>query len=204
MDLIASPSPEEVLIVPRAELFHGGSVHGFMTRGVEAFLAVIARHSAFRPRAQVEDDPSLKQIIPYTIVRHRDRLFLFQRSRAGEEVRLHGRYSIGVGGHINRRDVEGATDIVAAGLRREMEEELRIDAPWRARLVGVLNDESNTVSQVHFGLVHVVEVERPAVRVRESDSLSGRLADPQEVRALRDRMESWSQLILDAADPIAL
>ncbi len=204
MDLIASPSPEEVLIVPRAELFHGGSVHGFMTRGVEAFLAVIARHSAFRLRAQVEDDPSLKQIIPYTIVRHRDRLFLFQRSRAGGEARLHGKYSIGVGGHINRRDVEGATDIVAAGLRRELEEELRIDAPWHPRLVGVLNDESNTVSQVHFGLVHVVEVERPAVRVRESDSLSGRLADPQEVRALRDRMESWSQLILDAADPIAL
>ncbi len=195
---------EEVLIVPRAALFSRVSVHGFVTRDVDAFLDVIAHHSTFRPRAQVEEDVSLKQIIPYMLVRYQTQLFLFQRSSAGGEARLHGKYSIGVGGHINRGDVEGAANVVAEGLRRELEEELHVDTPWRARLVGVLNDERNPVSQVHFGLVHVVEVERPAVRVREAESLSGRLADAQEVRALRDRMESWSQLILDAVDPLAL
>jgi len=195
---------EEVLVVPRSFLFDRSTVHGFTTQRVDRFLEAIARHSDFQSRAEVEENPELKQIIPYVLVRYRRQLFLFQRSSAGGEARLHGKYSIGVGGHINRRDVEGATNIVTEGLRRELEEELHLDTPWRARLVGVLNDESNSVSQVHFGLVHIIEVDRPAVRVRESESLTGRLANLDEVRALRDRMETWSQLILDAVDPLTL
>ncbi len=197
-------SPEQVLVIPRTKLFWDEPLQGFATAALDAVLDVIGRHSTFRPRSEVEDDPSVKQIIPYLIVRHRGQLFLFQRSPAGGEARLHGKYSIGVGGHINWSDVEGAADVVAAGLRRELEEELTIDGPWRARLVGVLNDDRNRVGQVHFGLVHIVEVEKPGVAVRESESLAGRLVDPHEVRALRDRMETWSQLILDAADPMAL
>ncbi len=195
---------EDVLIVPRADLFRPGAVHGFMADRAEAFLDVIAHHSAFRPRAVVENDPSLKQIIPYLMVRCRDQLFLFQRSGAGGEARLHGKYSIGVGGHINRSDVDGAADIVVEGLRRELDEELVLEGPWSARLVGVLNDDSNAVGQVHFGLVHVVEVDHPTVKVRESKTLTGRLAESEEVRGLRDRMETWSQLILDAVDPMTL
>ncbi len=195
---------EHVLVVPRAKLLQDGPIQGFAAGRFGAILEAIATHSSFRPRSEVEGDPSQKQIIPYLIVRHRGQLFLFQRSSAGGEARLHGMFSIGVGGHISRRDVEGAADFIAAGLRRELAEELTIDGPWSARFVGVLNDDLNPVGQVHFGLVHVVEVERPTVGVRESEALTGRLADPDEVRALRDRMETWSQLILDAADPMAL
>ncbi|TMJ01793.1 MAG: NUDIX hydrolase [Bacillati bacterium ANGP1] len=157
-----------------------------------------------KPRAGVEEDPSFKQIIPYLLVRHRGRLFLVQRSTEGGETRLHGKYSIGVGGHINRGDVEGAQDVIAAGLKRELEEELLIRGTWQARPVGVLNDDSNPVGQVHFGLVHVVEVDSPDISVRESDTLAGRLAALQDVRAVRGHMETWSRLILDAADPTTL
>ena len=146
----------------------------------------------------------MKQIIPYVIVRHGPRLFLLQRTTAGGEARLHGKFSLGVGGHINRSDVEAAADLVAAGLRRELEEELRIGGSWRARLVGVLNDDTDAVGQVHFGLVHVVEVASSDIAVRESDTLTGRLADTAELRDLYARMETWSQLILDAADPVTL
>lgn len=194
---------EDILVVPRAVLLPH-PVHGFTMADAEAYGARIRSRAAFRRRGDVEQDPSLKQIIPYLLVRHRNRLFLFQRTASGGEARLHGKVSIGVGGHVNRADVEGAEDVVEAGLRRELAEELVIDAPWQARLVGVLNDDTNPVGRVHFGLVHVVEVATPAVAVRESDTLSGRLADPWEVRALYDRMETWSQLILDAADPMRL
>lgn len=193
--------PEDVLIVPRAALFRPGAVDGFTRNHSQAYVEIISRQSSFRPRSQVEEDPSLKQIIPYLLVRYGDRLFLFQRTKAGGEARLHGKYSIGVGGHINRSDVNGSADVIAEGLRRELDEELIVDSPWEARLIGVLNDESNAVGQVHFGLVHVVEVARPNVRVRESDTLSGRLADSQEIRGLHDRMETWSQRILDVVDP---
>ena len=194
---------EDSLVVPRGALM-AGPVHGFTTQGATDYLARIRDHAAFRRRGDMEQDPSMKQIIPYLVVRYRGRLFLFQRSAAGGEARLHGRVSIGVGGHINRSDVEGAADVVDAGLRRELAEELVIEAPWRARLVGVLNDDTNPVGQVHFGLVHVVDVESPAIAVRESDTLSGRLAETREARALYEQMETWSQLILDAGDPMRL
>jgi len=193
---------EEILVVPREHLMNT-PVHGF-ARGPADYVTRIDRHASFRPRGQVEEDPSFKQIIPYLIVRHTDRLFLVQRSAAGNEARLRGLFSIGVGGHINRSDVVGASDLVAAGLRRELDEELVIHGAWRARLVGVLNDETNAVGRVHFGLVHVVDVESPDVAVRESDTLTGRMASREDILAVRDQMETWSRLILESADPLTL
>ena len=193
---------EEILVVPREHLVHQ-QVHGF-ARGPADYMIRIDRFASFRPREQVEEDPSFKQIIPYLIVKHTDRLFLFQRSAAGAEARLRGLFSIGGGGHINRGDVVGATDIIAAGLQRELDEELVIHGPWRARLVGVLNDDTNAVGRVHFGLVHVVDVESPDIAVRESDTLTGRMASREDVLAVRDRMETWSRLILESADPLTL
>jgi predicted NUDIX family phosphoesterase len=123
---------------------------------------------------------------------------LFRRTRAGGETRLHELYSVGVGGHVSRADLESAGDLVAAGLRRELEEELVIDGPWSARLAGVLNDDENPVGRVHFGLVYVIEVESGDVTIRETDRLTGRLADAADVRDVYPRMETWSQLVVDA------
>lgn len=196
-------SDEDILVVPRSLLLPE-PVQGFSTEGAAQFLARVRAHAVFRRRGDIEDDPSHKQIIPYLIVRHGPRLFLFQRSAVGGEARLHGKYSIGVGGHINKSDVEGAADVVGAGLKREFEEELVVSGRWQARRAGVLNDETNAVGRVHFGLVHIVVVDTADIAVKEPDVLAGRLADSSEVRALRDRMETWSQLILDAAEPAEL
>jgi predicted NUDIX family phosphoesterase len=194
---------ENVLIVPRHVLL-ADPVAGFRTREVATYVRAVSDFGQFRPRSEVEMDSSMKQIIPYLIVRHGDRLFLFQRSPAGGEPRLHGKFSVGVGGHINGDDVVDARDVIAAGVQRELQEELVIRGGWRARLVGVLNDDSTPVGRVHFGLVHVVEIDSPDVSVREPDMLSGRLAPLEDVLAVRTRMETWSQLILDAADPMTL
>lgn len=197
--------PDElILVVPRGRLLPPERLDGFFAGGVDAYVERIRRHGEFRRRGDVEEDPSLKQIIPYLIIRHGERIFLFQRSARGGEQRLRGLYSIGVGGHISREDTNGAQDVLAAGLERELHEELVIANGWRASPVGVLNEEDTPVSRVHFGVVYVVETDDPAVRVREEDRLSGRLATATEVREVRPRMESWSQRILDAADPFAL
>ncbi len=198
------PADERILVVPRSLLLTTTPLHGFHPGGVDAYADRIRRHGEFLPRALVEDDPSLKQIIPYLIIRHGGQIFLFQRSARGGEPRLQGRYSIGVGGHVAREDTGGADDFLLAGLRRELEEELIVAGPWWARHVGVLNDDQTPVGSVHFGVVYVVETERPAIRVREEDRLSGRLATAAEVRAAHEWMETWSQLILDAADPFTL
>ncbi|MDQ7850853.1 MAG: hypothetical protein RB148_11310 [Armatimonadota bacterium] len=195
---------ELILVVPRTRLLPAGGLDGFLVGGVDTYMERIHRHGEFRWRRDVEGDPSLKQIIPYLIIRHRDRIFLFQRSARGGERRLRGLYSIGVGGHIASTDAAGAPDLLGAGLARELHEELVIAGGWRARPVGVLNEEDTAVSRVHFGVVYVVETDDAAVRVREEDRLHGRLATAAEVVAARPRLESWSRRILDAADPFSL
>ncbi len=189
---------EEILVVPRAELFWNGPFRGVSTTGLEEYVLRVRRHGFFKRRGDVEEDPSLKQIIPYLIVRSGGRVMLFRRTRAGGEARLHDLHSVGVGGHIAKGDVDGAADLIAEGLRRELEEELTVNGAWSARLVGVLNDDDNPVGRVHFGLVHLVDVASGEVAIRETDRLTGRLADAGEIRAAYPGMETWSQLVVDA------
>ena len=189
---------EEILVVPRAELFWNGPFHGVASEGLNGYRERVRRFGVFRRRGDVEQDPSLKQIIPYMVVRRNGRYMLFRRTRAGSEQRLHDLYSVGVGGHIAREDVDGATDLIAAGLQRELTEELSLTGEWSARLVGVLNDDTGAVGQVHFGLVHVVDVLSGEVAIRETDRLTGGLATPAEIQTVYAYMETWSQLVLDA------
>jgi predicted NUDIX family phosphoesterase len=141
-------------------------------------------------------DPTHKQLIPYVVVRDGARVFLMQRTDAGGDARLHGRASIGVGGHLN--PVDEGDDPLMTGLRREWEEELV--TPWAPEftLVGVLNDDSNRVGAVHLGVVFTVEADGRPVDVREHDKLAGAFAEVDEVRAAWDRLETWSQLVAEA------
>ena len=194
-----SPLSEEVLVVPRAHLFPYGGFHGFSTEGLPGYLAAIAAHAYFAPRARVEDDPGLKQIIPYVVLRHQERIFLVRRTRGGSEERLREKLSVGLGGHINPEDVADA-DPVDAGMRRELTEEVDVPPGWRARPVGVINDDVEPVGRVHFGLVYIADLPTPEVRVRERSKLAGAFATPQEVRAAYERLETWSQFVVDAID----
>lgn len=190
--------PEEVLVIPRADLFPAGGFHGFTSKGVEAYLSAISAHAFFAPRDRVEHDPSLKQIIPYVVLRYRDRLFLVRRTRAGSEERLREKFSIGIGGHINPEDVGDAADPVEAGMRRELTEEVDVPAGWRVRALGVLNDDREAVGSVHFGLVYVADLPSPQIRVRETAKLRGRFVTPEEIREIYPQLETWSQFIVDA------
>jgi len=192
---------EEVLVVRRAQLFPAGAFHGFSSEGVERYLATIAAHAVFAPRDRVEHDPSLKQIIPYVVLRHQQSIFLVRRTRAGSEERLREKFSIGIGGHINPADVGDAIDPVEAGMRRELTEEVDVPPGWQARAVGVLNDDKEAVGSVHFGLVYVVDLPSTDVRVRETAKLYGAFATPEELREVYPRLETWSQFVVNAIGP---
>lgn len=189
-----SKMDEEVLVVPRNTLLAEGTFCG-MRPPLPVYLERIRSGAFFRRRGAVEDDPSLKQIIPYVVVRRGETIFLFRRTDRGGDVRLHHRYSIGIGGHVNRSDVAGV-DPIEAALAREAEEELVFQRPWTARLVGVLNDDRNPVGRVHFGLVYEAHTDGE-VSVRETDVLAGAFVPVSVVREQYDRMETWSQLVME-------
>jgi predicted NUDIX family phosphoesterase len=146
----------------------------------------------FRPRGKVEDDPSLKQIIPYLLLRDGERIFLMKRTSAGGDARLHERYSIGVGGHVNPGDAD-----VLGGLNREWREEIAADFVPEFAPLGLLNDDSNPVGAVHLGLVYAADAAGRPVAIRETHKLSGEFATLDAVAQVQDRLETWSALLFD-------
>src|SRR5439155_10318347 len=132
---------EQVLVVRREDIFPDGAWHGFVTDDLERHQRVIRESHFFKPRAEVENDSSFQQVIPYVVFRHGDRYLLTHRLRASSEKRLRHLYSLGVGGHINPEDVANG-DPVSDGMRREWEEEVVYAGAFRARPLGLIHEES--------------------------------------------------------------
>jgi predicted NUDIX family phosphoesterase len=187
---------EQVLVVKREDMFPDGAWHGFVTENLELHQKTIRDKHFFKPRAEVENDPTFQQIIPYVVFRHDDRYFLTHRLRASSERRLRKQYSLGVGGHINPGDL-GAGDPILDGLKREWEEEVVYQGTFEARLLGFLNEDSSPVSKVHLGVVFVVDGDTPTITIRETDKLAGELLTLDEMRMYYLAMESWSQIVYD-------
>lgn len=186
-------APDElVLVVPRASVVAGDGWRGVTSERLDETLATIRGEGRFEPRATMERDPLFKQVIPYLVLRDGRRYFLMRRTRAGGDERLHELYSIGVGGHLNPGDrgVEG-------GLLREWREEIAADFVPEFREVGLLNDDETDVGRVHLGVVYVADARGRPAAVRELDKLSGGFADPADIEAVRDRLETWSSLVFD-------
>jgi predicted NUDIX family phosphoesterase len=198
---------ERVLVLPRAAVPGGCDFLG-VRRATDADLTAlrtsIAVDAEWVERSTAEADPTRKQVIPYVIVRDRsepgERVFLMERTDAGGDPRLHHRATIGVGGHLNPVDGPGgaAGDPLAAGLRREWDEELAADWEPAFEPVGFLNDDRNPVGQVHLGVVFAVDAAGRPLAVRERRKLSGRMVPIAELAGAWDRMETWSQLVAEA------
>lgn len=190
---------ERVLVLPRADVPGGCDFHGIRA-GDDGDLAdlraAVSAHGRYLDRSLAEGSPEFKQLIPYVVVTDGSSVFLMHRTDAGGDARLHGKASIGVGGHLN--PVDDGEDPLMAGLRREWVEEL--DAEWEPgfQLIGLLNDDSNSVGAVHLGVVFRVEAAGRRVDVREHHKLVGAFADAGAINASRDRLETWSQLVAEA------
>jgi predicted NUDIX family phosphoesterase len=190
---------ERVLVLPRSGVPDGCDFTGIRLAdgaGLDALRATVARSGRYLDRQVAEDDPRHKQLIPYVVVRDGARVFLMQRTEAGGDARLHGKASIGVGGHLN--PVDEGEDPLMTGLRREWDEELEADWAPEFKLVGLLNDDSNPVGAVHLGVVFTVEADGRPVTVREHEKLIGEFVAADEVQAAWDRLETWSQLTAEA------
>ena len=190
---------EQVYVVPRSAVVDEAGWHGIRTEDLEAFVAALERDGRYEPRVLMETDPTFKQVIPYLVLRDGDRYFLMRRTTAGGDVRLHERYSIGVGGHRNPGD--GG---LLGGLRREWHEEIAADFVPAFRLVALLNDDTTEVGAVHLGAVYLADAAGRPVAVRETDKLTGSFVEPDGVVAVADRLETWSRIVFDFLEAAAV
>ena len=197
---------ERVMVVPTA-LFHRlGLFQGFCGEVDRYFDELLSpEHTSYRPRAEVEQDPSFKQLIPYVIFRHTDgdgrqTVFQYTRGTGQGESRLHSKRSVGIGGHISSIDAEtnGDGSPYDEGMRRELDEEVAVDTPYTAECVGLINDDQTEVGTVHLGVVYVFDVDEPAVKPRETEIIESGFRPIDEVLADLDGFETWSQICLKA------
>lgn len=191
-----------MLVVTRGLLEEIGAFEGIRTEGLDAAVARLldpANHF-FMDRAAAEEDPGHKQLIPYCIFRCGDRVLHYTRGKAGGESRLHAKISVGVGGHVNPIDTgNGRTgpDAYHAAVTREIEEELELPGPHAHRIIALLNDESNTVGQVHLGIVHLIELDSDAVSSREDALVDLGFTEMADLEGeLFERLETWSQFCI--------
>ncbi len=192
---------ERVLVVPSAELDRLGRFQGFSADADRYITALLVPElMQYRPRSEVEDDPGFKQIIPYVVFRCRDAVFCYPRGKSQGEARLHRLRSLGVGGHVAEEDAQGrkTLDAYEAAMRRELDEEVIVTSPGRLRRVGLINDDSTPVGQVHLGVVHLFELEQPQVAPREEGLADAEFRQLANIVTVRSEFETWSRICIDS------
>jgi len=197
--------PSENILVVRRSLLDGlGAFQGLNFEPQRYLGALLSRgNNFFLPRAAAEHDPAHKQIIPYAIIAHRNRVLYYVRGKKAGEQRLIAKGSIGIGGHMNDSDESlfaWDEEAYRAGVEREVNEEIRIETTFDDHIVALLNDDSTEVGRVHLGVVHVFKLDEPNVEKREAMITSLEFLSREELLKRRDTLETWSQLCVDQLD----
>ena len=192
---------ENVLVIKRSLFDRLGAFQGLNFEPERYLGTLLSRgNNFFLSRTAAEVDPDYKQIIPYAILAHDDRVLYYVRGKKAGEQRLVAKGSIGIGGHLNDRDESlFAWDEKAyrAGVEREVNEEIRIGTTFDDRIVALLNDDSSEVGRVHLGVVHVFKLDQPKVDKREAMITNLEFLTQDELLSRRDSLETWSQLCVD-------
>lgn len=144
------------------------------------------------------------QILPYVVLRYKDSVFTYSRKK-GEEARLHGTRSIGIGGHIDVEDHHSNLEhLITIARTRECVEEVGIDVSVREYSAAILGlpailDYTNPVGSVHMGLPCVVYLTDKGFQDLKPNL--DELHDPQwvDINDLKqhvDLYESWSKELI--------
>ncbi len=198
---MSDKTAERVLVIPTAAFHEVGVFQGFCA-DVNRYLGRLMDPTllSYRLRSAAETDPGFKQIIPYVVLRAGNEVFHYTRGKRATESRLHALRSIGVGGHISAGDSNLFDSPYREAMFREVAEEVLIGCPYEERCIGLINDDSTPVGQVHLGIVHVFSLAEPKVQRREQGLTKSGFAPLDLLRRQADEFETWSQFTLAALD----
>lgn len=201
-------SEEQVLVISRSILEQIGLFHG-ISFDTERYLQKIRQGDGveFMLRSKAEQDSTYKQLIPYVIISHKDTYLCYTRGKRVDEQRLAEKASIGIGGHVNPSDNlshfhGNFYKAYLNALIREVNEEVTIESPYSENIVGLINDDSNDVGRVHFGIIHFWRLTEPKVRKREQVITKLQFMTIPELYQIQDQLESWSQLCLQSLNEL--
>ncbi len=189
---------ELVLVVPAEKLFAGNKYfQGFLPGKEDYFLRDIRLNQKFLLRygtspeqpIPVEEDRTFKQIIVWAVMKHQDNLFLYQKQK-GEVLDQY--LMMGIGGHVRHADIS-----LEDALRRELDEEVTYSSS-NPDFIGYINDDTKAISQYHFGLVYLLELDKPSIMVKDYKEIRwGKLMHLKGIGMRKKRLDNWSLIIYD-------
>jgi predicted NUDIX family phosphoesterase len=190
---------ERVLCFERKLLENLGVFQG-LSLDVEKYLPIVTASAniTYRNRSEAELNRAFKQLIPYVLVICNGKILRYRRGKGGGEKRLHGLFSVGVGGHISEEDNGLFAKAVGYhdSMRRELMEEVAIEGA-KDVAVALINDDSTDVGYVHFGVVHVLEVSNEDVAGNRSGILAPEFVPIADATKDLSEYESWSRFCLE-------
>ena len=159
-------------------------------------------------RSDAEKDFHHKQLVVYVIIRYKNEVIRFSRS---EETSLRdnlGKYSIGVGGHVDIKDQDmfhkGTNAFARACLqcvKREVLEETGINIDENQKdltAIGFLNDDSVQQGLQHVALVLSLELSYREVYQTEKQIVEPHFVPMEKLADDFNDYEYWSQLCIQA------
>lgn len=178
-------------------MFHG------LCLEVNRYLPVLtaSKNLTYLNRSEAELDRRYKQLIPYVLILCQGKILRYRRGKGGQETRLHGLFSVGIGGHIAEEDhgLFSSDRGYQDGMRRELMEEADIKVTDNAP-VALINDDSTEVGYVHFGVVHVVQVPDESVASRRSGIVAPEFVSLADAVKDLSVYETWSRFCLEQLD----
>jgi len=185
-----------------------------LIKGNSEVLKTIVQNGLFLRRSELEENPSFKQIIPYAIisnkepdqptgggVRQSQSYYLFRRTSGQTEKRLHNKFSLGFGGHMNPDDsIKSKEQYLIDELKRELYEEVRLPNGCLIEdieFIGFINDDTIPVGRVHIGLLYNIHVSNKEVYINETHKMTADWIDKPNLAKFYEGMETWSKIIFD-------
>jgi predicted NUDIX family phosphoesterase len=190
---------EQVLVVPLAVVQKLGLddclYSKYDTINMDVLTLKLENESYYIPRYKSDENPEEVELIPYITFKDGNAIFMYKRIKNGDS-RGDGKFSIGVGGHINPIDSEVNQCPIYNGAVREISEELGLELPVIAlEPKGFIRSHSGAFNNDHLG-IHI-EVSTSVYDVAEKDKMLpvGMIAEVA-LPLFEARMEDWTKIII--------
>ena len=202
--MVDNKDEQRIMVVKNDKLFSDDKnefFQGFLDAKSGDFISKILNDYFFDRRGDAEHDYSIKQPISYCIIVNPKlkKVYAYKRATSKEaygETRLYGNWSIGVGGHIEQVDAQ-CDDPLTDSLKREISEEVECDlARFDFKVLGYINDDSNDVGKVHFGVLYVALTPEEKIFPKNAESVIGELKDVSEIEEIckNDKVDNWTRI----------
>jgi len=151
-------------------------------------------------RAPAEHDETLLQAVAYGVLLN-DAGAVWCYQRAGGDARVDGRFSCGVGGHVDAQDATDPFEPEATLRRawlRELAEELQDGSLHLSgvRRLGLVYEGQSAIGRVHLGVVFAARWGSPVPpQPPQGEALCGLGFMPLAQVATDTRFELWSRLV---------